>query len=167
MDPFASTPWPMILTPQCSQVGASAWIAHSKLSNTCGWSPGRVTLKALSYSLPHTSHLATFYLLSIDNQFDKVIPRVPRSLTFQPAESIVRVHIIGSGLPRKGSAASVQPIREEEVDAATDPSSEGLVVSRMGLRGMGTGEFYGTGEEEGSIAAILRAVGLGVTFLDT
>src|SRR5215212_795421 len=58
MEPFASTPWPMILTPQCSQVGASAWIAHSKLSNTCGWSSGRVTRNALSYSLPHTSHLA-------------------------------------------------------------------------------------------------------------
>src|SRR5918995_6074073 len=32
-EPFASTPCPMILTPQYSQVGASAWIAHSKLSN--------------------------------------------------------------------------------------------------------------------------------------
>jgi hypothetical protein len=26
-------PWPMMRTPQCSQVGASVWIAHSKLSN--------------------------------------------------------------------------------------------------------------------------------------
>jgi hypothetical protein len=39
-EPFVSTPWPMNLTPQYSQVGASAWIAHSKLSNVRGWSPG-------------------------------------------------------------------------------------------------------------------------------
>jgi hypothetical protein len=39
-EPFVSTPWPMILTPQYSRVGASAWIAHSKLSNVHGWSPG-------------------------------------------------------------------------------------------------------------------------------
>ena len=64
IEPFASTPWPMILTPQCSQVGARAWIAHSKLSNTCGWSPGLSTRKDLSYSLPQTSHLAIFTALS-------------------------------------------------------------------------------------------------------
>jgi len=29
---FDSTPWPMIRQPQCWQCGASAWIAHSKLS---------------------------------------------------------------------------------------------------------------------------------------
>src|SRR4051794_10159311 len=55
----------MILQPQCSQLGASAWIAHSKLSNTCGWSPGMVTRNALSYSFPHTSHCAIPGLLSI------------------------------------------------------------------------------------------------------
>jgi hypothetical protein len=32
MRPSASTPCPMIRQPQCSQVGASAWMAHSKLS---------------------------------------------------------------------------------------------------------------------------------------
>jgi hypothetical protein len=32
--PSFSAPWPMIVHPQCWQVGASAWIAHSKLSNT-------------------------------------------------------------------------------------------------------------------------------------
>ncbi|MBX6365027.1 MAG: hypothetical protein IRZ00_14255 [Gemmatimonadetes bacterium] len=31
--PSASMPWPTILQPQCSQTGASLWIAHSKLSN--------------------------------------------------------------------------------------------------------------------------------------
>ncbi|MCW2878404.1 MAG: hypothetical protein JWQ95_2504 [Sphaerisporangium sp.] len=30
--PLASTPWPMIRHPQCSQAGAMPWIAHSKLS---------------------------------------------------------------------------------------------------------------------------------------
>jgi len=29
----ASTPWPVTRQPQCSQVGAIAWMAHSKLSN--------------------------------------------------------------------------------------------------------------------------------------
>jgi hypothetical protein len=32
--PSFSTPWPTMVQPQCSQVGASAWIAHSKLSKT-------------------------------------------------------------------------------------------------------------------------------------
>ena len=45
--PSFSTPWPTIVHPQCSQVGASAWIAHSKLSNT--WLlPPMVTMNALS-----------------------------------------------------------------------------------------------------------------------
>src|SRR5690606_22911630 len=42
-----STPWPMIRQLQCAQVGASAWMAHSKLSNTCVSLP-RVTWNALS-----------------------------------------------------------------------------------------------------------------------
>jgi hypothetical protein len=33
--PSASTPWPMTLMPQYSQVGARACTAHSKLSNVC------------------------------------------------------------------------------------------------------------------------------------
>src|SRR5918992_2846776 len=45
----------MILQPQWSQDGAMAWMAHSKLSNTCV-SPPRVISIVLSYSLPHTSH---------------------------------------------------------------------------------------------------------------
>ena len=53
--PAASTPCPTILQRQCSQAGASAWIAHSKLSNTC-LSPRIVTSNALSYSFPQTSH---------------------------------------------------------------------------------------------------------------
>src|SRR5882724_4022817 len=55
--PSASTPCPTIRQLQCAQTGASAWMAHSKLSKV--WcSPPTTTSNALSYSLSQTSHVA-------------------------------------------------------------------------------------------------------------
>src|SRR5204862_4173543 len=55
--PSASTPCPTIRQLQCGQTGASACIAHSKLSKV--WClPLTATSNALSYSFSQTSHVA-------------------------------------------------------------------------------------------------------------
>jgi aryl-alcohol dehydrogenase-like predicted oxidoreductase len=46
-------------------------------------------------------------------------------------------------------------------------TSSPLTVSALGLGCMGMSEFYGTPDEASGIATILRALDLGVTFLDT
>jgi hypothetical protein len=49
--PATSAPWPITRQPQCSHTGAIAWMAHSKLSNTCR-SPGGDHLKGLVVVVP-------------------------------------------------------------------------------------------------------------------
>src|SRR3712207_6161618 len=56
--------------------------------------------------------------------------------------------------------------RGERVDQR-NLGNEGLVVSELGLGCMGMSEFYGTADEDESVATIHRAVELGVTFIDT
>src|SRR5919112_6363205 len=74
----------------------------------------------------------------------------------------------GSKPPRRGvnSGYSTSSGRSNSMDHRT-LGSEGLVVSSLGLGCMGMSEFYGTSDEEESIATIHRAIELGVTFLDT
>jgi hypothetical protein len=55
--PGSSTPWPTMRHPQCSHVGAIAWIAHSNESNV-PFRSGIAIVMVFRYSLPQTSHRA-------------------------------------------------------------------------------------------------------------
>lgn len=59
--PPTSTPWPITRQLHCLQMGAMAWIAHSKLSKVCRTPAASIT-NALSYSLPQVSHFAIVHL---------------------------------------------------------------------------------------------------------
>src|SRR5215210_3977834 len=145
----------MTLTPQYSQVGASAWIAHSKLSNTCGWSPGLSTRNALSYSLPQTSHLAIMTPL---------LSQPPRTRTFRISPAVFDRNSPGAARVCK---LEVDLAQKEECVNARYLGSQGLVVSELGLGCMGMSEFYGTTDEDESVSTVHRAIELGITFLDT
>src|SRR4051795_11288117 len=56
--------------------------------------------------------------------------------------------------------------KEERMENRT-LGNEGLRVSALGLGCMGMSEFYGTADEDESVATIHRAIELGVTFIDT
>jgi aryl-alcohol dehydrogenase-like predicted oxidoreductase len=45
--------------------------------------------------------------------------------------------------------------------------NQGLVVTRQGLGCMGMSDFYGTGDDDESVATIHRALDVGLTFFDT
>ena len=57
-------PCPITLTLQYSQAGASAWIAHSKLSKVCEPPLGMLTWKALEFCTPPTNAL-TFTVVAV------------------------------------------------------------------------------------------------------
>ncbi len=66
----------------------------------------------------------------------------------------------------KRREAAIRENYSERMDTRT-LGTEGLTVSAQGLGCMGMSEFYGTGDDQESIATIHRALELGVTLLDT
>jgi hypothetical protein len=83
-----STPWPITLHWQCSQIGAMAWTAHSKLSNV--WrAPAASSSKLLSYWLPQTSQVAmqkSFHAFEKFQRFSRYL-RSAGSTTRLPART--------------------------------------------------------------------------------
>src|SRR5438034_8256043 len=86
----------MIRQWQWGQTGASAWIAHSQLSNVCRF-PATVSSNALSYSFSQTSHLATKLF------------RAPRS--FRRCRKVVIALEVIFAWPRVKSAKAANLIR--------------------------------------------------------
>jgi aryl-alcohol dehydrogenase-like predicted oxidoreductase len=71
------------------------------------------------------------------------------------------------GKPKNESAPPHHPSNVPMTIKKVKLGSQGAVVSRMGLGCMGMSEFYGDRDDAESSATILRALELGINFLDT
>src|SRR6201999_2879106 len=68
--------------------------------------------------------------------------------------------------PRRSSIRAILIAKENHMQKVK-LGSQGAIVSRMGLGCMGMSEFYGERNDAESAATILRALDLGIDFLDT
>src|SRR5215213_8110228 len=102
-------------------------------------------------------------LCSYPSGFGNICPQVQAPLRIQRIHiSCVKGYIL-SGI---STSVLVSYPRKGIMDTRI-LGSQGLEVSELGLGCMGMSEFYGTADEEESIATIHRALELGINFLDT
>src|SRR3569832_2595215 len=90
----------------------------------------------------------------------------PASIRRRPAKHDARRRKPRNGHKTKARARAPTAWEEPAMEKVK-LGSQGAVVSRMGLGCMGMSEFYGPRDDGESAATILRALELGVTFLDT